>query len=271
MPRGESPNRALWVIPLALSLTACGAGAAKDLATVRDQLAKVQRDHTALAKRIEDLESNQHSSGSYETNTTSEPVTVAAPSPAPSEQKPLKVVKLEPKTNAPPPEPATSSEDDEPRLMLRIGPSGSSTFESSDENPKSSKKITSKNPVLEPQAAKDYDAAYALVKAKKPKAAIEAFGAFIVRYPDHPYAANALFWRGECYYSLGEFSSAVGQYEALSARYSASLKAADGLLKLGMSHRKLGNAPKARAAFEKLRKDFPTSEAVKKIPPEDAS
>lgn len=270
MPRGESPNRALWVIPLALSLTACGAGAAKDLATVRDQLARVQRDHSALAKRVEDLESNKQVSNGASGFDTSEPVSVAAPSAPSTEGKPLKVVKLEPKPNAPPPDPSPTSEDDEPRLMLKIGPSGiEQTY--SDENPKSSKKVTSKNPVLEPQAAKDYDAAYAFVKAKKPKAALDAFGAFIVRYPDHPYAANALFWRGECYYSLGDYSSAVSQYEALSARYPASLKAADGLLKLGLSHRKLGSTQKARAAFEKLRKDFPTSEAVKKIPPEDAS
>ena len=48
-------------------------------------------------------------------------------------------------------------------------------------------------------------------------------------------------------------------------------KLPDGLLKLGLSHRKLGATAKARAAFDKLRKEFPTSDAAKKIPPEDAS
>lgn len=268
MPRGESPNRALWVLPLALSLTACGAGAAKELGVVKDELAKVQRDHTALAKRVEDLEAQKDKVGTVE---TSEPAAASATATVTEakEAKPLKVVKLEPKAVAPPPEPANSSEDDEPRPMLKIGPGSSGTMD--EENPKLSKKITSKNPVLDPQAAKDYDAAYALVKAKKPKAALEAFGAFIVRYPDHPYAANALFWRGECYYSLAEYSGAVTQFETLSVRYPASPKLPDGLLKLGLSHRKLGATAKAKAAFDKLRKEFPTSEAAKKIPPEDAS
>lgn len=257
------------MIPLTLSLCACGAGAANELALVRGELARVQHDHVALSKRVEDLEAHKPAADKME---TSEPVTV---SPLPvTEAKPLKVVKLEPKIVAPPPELPGSVEDDEARPRLELGPSGS-IEQLPDANPKSSKKITSKNtslePTLDPQAAKDYDAAYAFIKAKKPKAALDAFGAFIVRYPDHPYAANALFWRGECYYSLGDFGSAVTQYESLAARYPASLKMPDGLLKLGMSHRKLGSAQKARVAFEKLRKEFPTSEAAKKIPPEDAS
>ena len=133
------------------------------------------------------------------------------------------------------------------------------------------KPALSKNPVLDPQAAKDYDAAYALVKAKKPKAALDAFGAFIVRYPDHPYAANALYWRGECYYTLGDYGSAVGQFDALAIRYPASQKLPEALLKMGLAHKKLGSSMKAKAAFDKLKKEFPASEAAKKIPSEDAS
>jgi tol-pal system protein YbgF len=272
MPRGPSPNRAWWVLPLALSLPACGAGAANDLALVRGELAKVQRDHASLSKRVEELEMREGKQVSIE---KAEKADAVGSVPATTtEPKTLKVVKLEPKAVAPPPEPLPTSlpdSDDEPRPMLKLGPGGSNDTTLPDENPKSSKKITSKNPVLDPQAAKDYDAAYALVKAKKPKAALDAFGAFIVRYPDHPYAANALFWRGECYFSLGDYGAAVTQYESLTARYPASLKTADGLLKLGLAHRKLGSTAKARAAFEKLRKEFPTSEAAKKIPPEDAS
>ena len=98
-----------------------------------------------------------------------------------------------------------------------------------------------------------------------------ALAGFLVRYPDHPYAANALYWRGECYWALGDYSSAATQFDALVARFPASGKTPDGLLKLGLAHRKLGSAGKAKVAFDRLRKEFPTSEAAKKIPPEDAS
>ncbi|MBI2393770.1 MAG: tol-pal system protein YbgF [Deltaproteobacteria bacterium] len=265
---------------------ACG-GAAQELATVRAQLDRVQKQHAALAKRVDELEGRTGpgapeavlapaTPGETPVITSAaepepKPLPSAEPKPLPSaEPKPLKVVKLEPKPVAAPPEP--TPDDDEPRPFLKIGPSGSIEQTIPDEPTKPAKKsITSKTPVFEPQAAKDYDAAYALVKSKKPKQALDAFGAFIVRYPDHPYAANALYWRGECYFALGEFASAVTQFDALAARFPGSNKLADGLLKLGLAHKKLGSDSKARAAFVRLKKDFPTSEAAKKIPPEDAS
>ena len=270
MPRSESPNRAFVVALLALSLApiSCGAGAAKELAVVRDELTKVQRDHAALSKRVEDLEARDDK---HKSIAESEPAASTGSVEAKAESKPLKVVKLEPNVVVAN-EPTSSGDDDEPRPMLKIGPSGAVEQTMPDEGAKPGKKATlSKNPVLDPQAAKDYDAAYAFIKAKKPKAALDAFGAFIVRYPDHPYAANALYWRGESYYALADYSSAIAQYDALSIRYPASQKLPEALLHMGLAHRKLGSPVKARAAFDKLKKEFPASEAAKKIPSEDAS
>lgn len=281
MPRSESPKRAnvgagarllAIALPLSLSLTACGAGAAKELALVRTELDLVHKEHAALANRVGELEGREHDSKA--TPVVSPAMDEPAPgstavAPVDADSKSLKVVKLEPKPIAAAPEP--TPEEDEPRPFLKIGPSGSIEQSLPDE-PKSGKKsIASKTPVFEAQAAKDYDAAYALVKAKKPQQAVDAFGGFIVRYPDHPYAANALYWRGECYYQLGDYTGAVNQFDTLTIRYPGSNKLAEGLLKLGLSHRKLGSTAKARAAFERLKKDFPTSQAAKKIPPEDAS
>jgi len=273
MPGSESPNRVVWFALLALSVTpiACGAGAARELAVVRDELNKVQHDHNALSKRVEDLEARDDLK--HKSIADSEPAastgSIEAKTEAKTETKPLKVVKLEPNVVVAA-EPTPSGDDDEPRPMLKIGPSGAVEQTMPDDKP-GKKPSLSKNPVLDPQAAKDYDAAYAFVKAKKPKAALDAFGAFIVRYPDHPYAANALYWRGECYYALSDFGNAIAQFDALAIRYPASQKLPEALLKMGLAHRKFGSSTKARAAFEKLKKEFPASEAAKKIPPEDAS
>lgn len=272
MPRSESPNRVLSVALLALSLmpTACGAGAARELAVVRDELTKVQRDHALLARRVEDLEARDETKHKSiaETEPAASTGSHEGKSETKSEVKALKVVKLEPNVVAA--EPTTSADEDEPRPLLKIGPSGAIEQTVPDDGKPGKKPSLSKTPVLDPQAAKDYDAAYAFVKAKKPKAALDAFGAFIVRYPDHPYAANALYWRGECYYSLSDYGSAVAQFDALAIRYPGSQKLPEALLKMGLSHRKLGSATKAKAAFDKLKQDFPASEAAKKIPPEDA-
>jgi len=281
MPRSESPKRAnvgagarLLAFALSLPLTACGAGAAKELAVVRAELDLVHKEHAALSKRVEELEGREQevkvSPAVSPTPDPATPVPVTTTAAA-ADPKPLKVVKLEPKPAAAAPE--ATPDDDEPRPYLKIGPSGSIEQSLPDEpvGKPGKKSIASKSPVFDANASKDYDAAYAFIKAKKPKQALDAFGAFIVRYPDHPYAANALYWRGECYYQLGDYTGAVAQFDALTIRYPGSNKLAETWLKLGLSHRKLGSTAKARAAFERLKKDFPTSEAAKKIPPEDAS
>ncbi len=292
-PRGARAILAPTVLALSWALvsstTAC-AGSAKDLALVRDELAKVQRDHDALAKRVFELEAREAvhqeethaatgASASAAPGDGAEPASATAPGDADGPSgKPLKVVKLAPPTvmAAEPLSSAGSSttgeDDDGPRPTLEIGPTGIKQSEPDAPSPAKGKKpATSKNPVLDPAAAKDYDAAFALVKAKKHAQALDAFAGFLVRYPDHPYAANALFWRGECYYAVADYTASIGQYEALLARFPASAKSADGLLKLGLAHKRLGADAKARDAFARLRKEFPTSEAAKKIPPEDAS
>ncbi len=236
---------------------------------MKGQLDALRSEHEALKSRVFEVEARTAAvpaspSSMGQVTGTGQPGATA------SEEKPLKVVKLEPVAKPPvvlTPEP----DDDEPRPMLKIGPSGTVEQTLPDEKSKGNKSIKSKSPIFDPQAAKDYDAAYAFIKAKKPKEALDAFGGFIVRYPEHPYAGNALFWRGECYYALGDFMSAIGQYDAMVVRYPGSPKLADALLKTGLSHKKLGSFTKSREAFARLRKEFPTSEAAKKIPPEDAS
>jgi tol-pal system protein YbgF len=248
----------------------CGASA-RDLALVREDVTHLKRENQELTKRVGELEARE----STRKIEASAPVVTAAaaPEPATTTSKPLKIVKLEPpKAPAPSaPEPAPVVDDDEPRPLLKIGPSGAIEQTLPDEYPSAKAKKKPSAPSLDPQAVKDYDAAYSLVKAKKLQQALDALAGFLVRYPDHPYAANALYWRGECYWALGDYSSAATQFDALIARFPASPKTADGLLKLGLAHRKLGSSGKAKLAFDRLRKEFPTSEAAKKIPPEDAS
>lgn len=243
----------------------CGASA-RDLALVREDVTRLKHENGELTKRVGELEAREA------TRKFDAPVvTAAAPEPA-ATSKPLKIVKLEP-AQVPPqaPEPTPVVDDDAPRPLLKIGPSGAIEQTLPDDPPVGKAKKKAPAPSLDPQAVKDYDAAYALVKAKKLQQGLDALAGFLVRYPDHPYAANALYWRGECYWALGDYSSAATQFDALIARFPASPKTADGLLKLGLAHRKLGSASKAKIAFDRLRKEFPTSEAAKKIPPEDAS
>jgi tol-pal system protein YbgF len=125
---------------------------------------------------------------------------------------------------------------------------------------------TGRPSALDPNAKHAYDQAIALVNKKAYGEALEKFASFLVKYPDHPYAENALYWRGECYVAQGEYARAIEQFESVLARFPSGNKAADALLKLGLTEQKVGDADKAKAAFERLERDYPRSEAARKIP-----
>ncbi|HEY3822264.1 MAG TPA: tol-pal system protein YbgF [Polyangiaceae bacterium] len=120
---------------------------------------------------------------------------------------------------------------------------------------------------LDPEAKPAYESALALVNARQYDRALEALAAFLVKYPDHPYADNAMYWRGECYFAKGDYLHASEQFEGTVTRFPAGNKAPDALLKLGMSHQKLGNPAKAKECFDRLAHAYPQSEAARHIPP----
>ncbi len=126
----------------------------------------------------------------------------------------------------------------------------------------------SRSSVIDPQAKRAYDAAIGLVNSRKYEQALDALAAFLVKWPDHPYADHAMYWRGECYFARGDFARAADQFEGVLARFPAGAKAPDALLKLGMSHQRLGNTPKARECFARLARDFPQTDAARHIPPD---
>ncbi len=121
-------------------------------------------------------------------------------------------------------------------------------------------------PAAGPEARAAYDAARNLMTQRKYKEALDGFTAFLVKYPDHPMADNAMFWRGDCYFSLGDFPHAEQELGGALARFPQGIKAPDTLLKLGMTEDKLGQPDKARAYYDKLQKEFPKSDAARRIP-----
>jgi tol-pal system protein YbgF len=120
---------------------------------------------------------------------------------------------------------------------------------------------------LDPEAKPAYDAALALVTAHKYPAALEALAAFLVKWPDHPYADNAMYWRGECYFAQGDYAHAAEQFDGVVTRFPAGNKAPDALLKLGMCAARTGDTARARDLFARLARDYPQSTAARRIPP----
>ena len=121
---------------------------------------------------------------------------------------------------------------------------------------------------LDPAARRAYDAALGLVNGHDYDHALDAFAAFLVKWPDHPNADNAMYWRGECYFAKGELARAAEEFDGAIKRFPMGNKVPDCLLKLGICEQKLGNKPKAMSYFERLSREFPRTEAARRIPTE---
>ncbi len=120
--------------------------------------------------------------------------------------------------------------------------------------------VANANATVVPNAGDDkaaYDAAYALLKKGDFAAAENAFQLFMKDYPNSTLVGNANYWLGETYYARGQFEQAVGIFADGFTKYKENTKAADNLLKLGMSMAKLNKKTEACTAFSSLPVEFP--------------
>ena len=108
----------------------------------------------------------------------------------------------------------------------------------------------------------EYLKAFGLYSANNFAAAIESFDAFFKSNPQSDYAANALYWIGECHYSLSDLPHAKTAFMKVADSYPNSSKAPDALLKLGYTLSALKEHDKATASFEKIITTYPSSTAA---------
>ncbi|MEQ9412042.1 MAG: tetratricopeptide repeat protein [Fuerstiella sp.] len=89
------------------------------------------------------------------------------------------------------------------------------------------------------------------VKAEK------TFGQMLAKFGDSPYAARALFYRGECLYQLNQFDQATAVYADFVRRFPEDELAADAIYALGTSQEQLQQPADALATFTSLVTKFP--------------
>lgn len=92
----------------------------------------------------------------------------------------------------------------------------------------------------------------------------QGFRSFLEKYPDHNLAGTAQYWLGETYFTQGDYRQAAQNYLAGYKTYPKSRRAADSLLKLGMSLNKLGQTEKACATLGAVGDQFPNAVDAKK-------
>lgn len=117
----------------------------------------------------------------------------------------------------------------------------------------------------EPDPAREklmYDAAFDLVKARDFDRAIQAFSAFVRRYPNSEYAGNAQYWLGEIHLVESDLDSAGRAFALVVSQYPGHRKEADALYKLADVERRLGNQDKAAALYREVLSKHPNSSAA---------
>lgn len=90
--------------------------------------------------------------------------------------------------------------------------------------------------------------------------AIELFSSYLAGYPESRLADNALYWVGEAYYKLEDFSSAVKHLKKVAEEYPQANKAPYALYRLGLVYQQLGDNSSAKDQFKKLTENYPGSE-----------
>lgn len=90
------------------------------------------------------------------------------------------------------------------------------------------------------------------------------FRNFIQKYPDHNLAGSAHYWLGETYYAQSDFRQAAQTFLKGYQQYPKSRRAADSLLKLGISLARLGQKQQACAAYGAVGSEYPKAVEAKK-------
>jgi len=105
-------------------------------------------------------------------------------------------------------------------------------------------------------AKEQYNYAFNLLQQTNFDQAEIALKSFIKENADDPLAANARYWLGETYYVRKQYQDAAQTFYDSYQKSPKGPKAADSLLKLGMSLAGLGKKDDACSAFAKVRSDF---------------
>lgn len=114
----------------------------------------------------------------------------------------------------------------------------------------------------ESDPARAYENAIALLKQRDYLLAEKAFQDFLKASPDHALAANAKYWLGEVFFAQNKYDMAARVFAEGYQQYPKGAKAADNLLKLGLSLAATNNTPDACVALLQIAKDFPNGAAA---------
>ncbi len=109
-----------------------------------------------------------------------------------------------------------------------------------------------------------YERAYKNLLGRRFGLAEAGFKTFLNQNAKHPLASKAQYWLGETYYVQGRYKQAAQSFLTGYRTYPKGGRAAESLLKLGMSLNKLGQKKQACGAYLEVGRAYPSANAVRK-------
>jgi len=107
-----------------------------------------------------------------------------------------------------------------------------------------------------------YEAALALFKSGDYKSAATSLDAFVKRYPESAYAANAQYWLGNAFYAQRDCKSAIAAQQTVVKNYPDSPKASDAMLNIASCYTELKDKANATKTLNALISRYPDSSAA---------
>lgn len=134
-----------------------------------------------------------------------------------------------------------------PQVLFSSAPTSSAVNSFSDESPETL-----------------YKKGLAAYKNNNFEQAVACFETFVQKYPDNDYADNALYWAGESHYSEKDYNAAIKAFKTIPVRYPDGGKVPDALLKTGYTYLELNDPQSAKIYLKNVIKKYPFSPAAAK-------
>ncbi len=117
--------------------------------------------------------------------------------------------------------------------------------------------LVSRPRVLAGSDQDNYQLAFDLLKNGRYVESAQAFDQFLTIFPSSPLADNAQYWLAETYYVQRQFTTALPTFQAVVDAYPDSSRLPDSLLKIGFCNYELQQWDAARAALQRVAREFP--------------
>jgi tol-pal system protein YbgF len=108
-----------------------------------------------------------------------------------------------------------------------------------------------------------YNMAYADYLKGNFSLAIDGFKIYLDNFSQSPFADNALYWIGECYFSQKEYEEAISRYNQLILNYPLGDKVPAAYLHKGISLMELDRNEEALSVFKLMVSKYPLEEETK--------